>query len=406
MKKYMLLIIVLVLAANSFGQSTNSDTAYYQPWNNPFYIEMINKANDVISSQGKDYSSFKVDLSEYLLPSSTDQFTYHWHNDPISQGLAGTCWAFSATSFMESEIFRITGKKVKLSEIYSVYWEYVDKAAQFIDERGEDSFFGQGSMGNAVLRLWKDYGIVPEDAYLGKQFRDAPHDHRAMHKEMEDFLNYLKTTNAWNKEEALNTIKSIMNHYLGTPPETFEVDGVVYTPQTYLNDYLKLNLDDYNDFASTLREPYFTTIERVLVDNWFHGDTYKNVPLELFLEAINSAITSGFTVYIAGDVSEPGIVSEYDAAVIPTFDIATDDINALAREMRFKNEATTDDHAIHLVGYTDLDNGRWYMIKDSGAGAFVGKNFGYYFYHEDYVRLKTMELMIHKDAVQEILEQF
>jgi len=38
----------------------------------------------------------------------------------ISQGNTGTCWSFSTSSFLESEITRLTGKQVDLSEMYTV----------------------------------------------------------------------------------------------------------------------------------------------------------------------------------------------------------------------------------------------------------------------------------------------
>jgi len=37
------------------------------------------------------------------------------------------CWCFSTTSFLESEIYRLTQRKIKLSELHTVYWEYVEK---------------------------------------------------------------------------------------------------------------------------------------------------------------------------------------------------------------------------------------------------------------------------------------
>ena len=43
-------------------------------------------------------------------------------------------------------------KEVKLSEIYTVYWEYLEKARRFVRERG-NSAFGQGSEANAVPRI-------------------------------------------------------------------------------------------------------------------------------------------------------------------------------------------------------------------------------------------------------------
>ncbi|MBT8321143.1 MAG: aminopeptidase, partial [Eudoraea sp.] len=46
----------------------------------------------------------------------------------ISQGRTGTCWSFSGTSFLESEIIRLTGEQIDLSEMYTVRNTYPKKA--------------------------------------------------------------------------------------------------------------------------------------------------------------------------------------------------------------------------------------------------------------------------------------
>jgi len=99
---------------------------------------------------------FKIDFSNLDLPRSTNEFTTHWHNVPLSQGNAGTCWCFAATSTLEADCFRQTGNKYKFSELHTVYWEYVEKARRFVRERG-DSHFSEGSQANAVLRIWKQF---------------------------------------------------------------------------------------------------------------------------------------------------------------------------------------------------------------------------------------------------------
>lgn len=58
--------------------------------------------------------------------------------------------------------------------------------------------------------------------------------------------------------------------------------------------------------------------------------------------------------------------------------------------MRFSNNTTGDDHSIHLLGYKEEDGKYWFLIKDSCSGAFNGKNKGYYFYHEDFGKLKNV----------------
>ena len=50
----------------------------------------------------------------------------------ISQGATGTCWSFSTTSFLESEIYRTSGKKIDLSEMYNVRYTYLKKAENYV----------------------------------------------------------------------------------------------------------------------------------------------------------------------------------------------------------------------------------------------------------------------------------
>ena len=92
-------------------------------------------------------------------------------------------------------------------------------------------------------------------------------------------------------------------------------------------------------------------------------------------------------------------------AVVPSFDIASSAIDENAREFRWTNHTTTDDHGIHVVGYAEKDGKDWYLIKDSGSGSRNNSHAGYYFYHEDYVKLKMLGFTVHKDVAEEILKK-
>jgi bleomycin hydrolase len=127
------------------------------------------------------------------------------------------------------------------------------------------------------------------------------------------------------------------------------------------------------------------------------------------METIKKAVHNGYTVTIGGDVSEPGFDRKTQCAVVPDFDIPSAFINDDARQFRFTNQTTTDDHGMHLVGFLEKDGKDWYLIKDSSSGSRNNDpgapEFGYYFFSEDYVRLKIMDFMVHKDAVKDLLEK-
>ncbi len=401
-KVLLLVAFVISLSSNFFAQDKGHMTVY----KNEFWQEIKKGIEEFNAKPKTEHKVFRMDFTGKKYPTDIEKYKTVWHTPPISQGNTGTCWSFSTTSFFESEAKRLHGIEVRLSPIWTAYWEYVEKARRFIRERG-NSLFAQGSEGNAVARIWKKYGVVPMEAYTGLLPGQKFHDHSKMFDEMHSYLMSLKEQNAWNEEVAIATIKDIMNHYLGTPPEKFEYKGKEYTPESFLKDYLKFNLDDYVEILSLKQEPYWQKVEYKVPDNWWHSKDYYNVPLDVFMSIIKKGIRKGYSMAIGGDVSEAGYDSHAEVAVVPTFDIPSQYINDDARAFRFANGTTTDDHGIHLVGYyTDKDGKDWYLIKDSGSGSRNGKHKGYYFYSEDYVKLKIMGFTVHKDVVEDILKKF
>lgn len=400
-----LMLIFLFFTLNTLFAQQKRDTGSIQEYKNEFWDSIKTAANEFAKKKEKPRMKFVMNYEGYDLPSNASEFTQYWHNAPISQGRSGMCWCFSTTSFFESEVYRLSKKKIKLSELYTVYWEYIEKSKEFIKTRGK-SFMGQGSEANAVPRIMKKYGAVPAEAYTGLKPGQIFHDHDQMFDEIEEYLNFVKENNVWNEESTITTVRSILNHYIGKPPEKVKYENREYTPQEFLKKVLKLNMDDYVDIMSLLEVPYYEKGEYKVPDNWWHSKEYYNVPLDVFTKIVKTAIRNGYTLTIGGDVSESGYNSHHEVAMVPSYDIPSDYIDEYARQFRFSNKSTTDDHGIHLVGYMEKDGKDWYLIKDSGSGSRNGKNKGYYFYHQDYLKLKIMDLFIHKDAVKDILKKF
>ncbi|MGM0465158.1 MAG: C1 family peptidase [Acidobacteriota bacterium] len=355
--------------------------------------------------RGQERTYLSADFSEINKPSSLDQFAAHFHNPPIRQYWTGTCWCFATTSLLESELKRLGKGDIKLSEMFTVYWEYVEKARYFIQNKG-DMHLGQGSEHNAVIERMKQYGALPADAYTGLLSGETEHNHGKLFREIRDYLNFCKENEYWDEEKAVNYVKQILNKHMGKPPETIEIDGQTLTPKQYLEDVLQLPLDSYVTLMSLKYFPFYTQGEYKVPDNWWHSDVYYNVPLDVFHQSIKGALENGYTVALGGDVSEPGKSGDEDIAIIPSYDIPSQLINQDSREYRFDNRTTFDDHAIHAVGMSELDGHEWFLIKDSGSSAQQGDFKGYYFFRDDYVKLKMLTFMVHKDAVSEVLAEF
>ena len=411
MKNIISAILALIIAATVSAQQPKTPGNMKEK--KPGYYENtimkdVRAVDDSLKTTPTE-KKFQADLSGTSWPNKVSLYQKEWSLPPVSQGNTNTCWCFSTTSFFESEVHRLTGQEVKLSEMYTVYWEYVERAKRFVSERG-NSEFSEGSEANAVIRDFKKYGIVPKEAYPGMEPGRKFYTHEKMFRELRLFMDNVKNTNAWDEAQVISTVKGIMNQYMGVPPESFVWKGTRYTPKEFLASCLKLQMDDYVDVLSYLQQPFWQKVEYEVSDNWWHSRDYYNVPLADFMNALKNAVKNHYTMVIGGDVSEAGFSREQQVAIIPTFDIPVEDIDDNARQFRFSNGSTTDDHGMHLVGCYEKDGTDWYLIKDSGSGSKNGDKaspeFGYYFFRGDYIKLKMMDFMVHKDAIRELLKKF
>ncbi len=355
-------------------------------------------------SENKDAAFLADDLTGFAHPADPLEFTQLFHLPPVEQGATGTCWSFATTSLLESELRRQGQAPVKLSEMYTVYWEYVEKARRFLREKG-NSFLGQGSEPNSALARIKQYGLVRETDYNGLPNGAAAHDHRALFREFKAYLGGLAGKGAWDEAAGLAGVRAILDRHLGRPPDRITVDGRSLAPLEYLAA-LGLKPDDYVSFLSFMSLPFYARGEYKVPDNWSHFSGYLNLPLYEFRLAFLRSLRKGYTATLAVDFTEPGYLGRDNVAVVPTFDIPSAYIDQSSRELRFVSGTSADDHAVHCVGYLESAQGNWFLIKDSWENAWWGKVKGYFFYQDDYIRLKTLMFMVHKDAVKEILQKF
>ncbi len=366
--------------------------------------EMKKRQKEKKKAQKKERRVLKSDLKGVYPPGSKELYRQHFHFPPQPQYMTSTCWSYSATSFYESEIYRLTGKKIKLSEMWTPYFELIEKCLRFIKERG-DSYVAGGGESNALPRIWKKYGIAPLEAYTGLKPPYDKHNHSPLMKELRSYLKYIKENNLWDEEENLKHVRLILDKHLGEPPGTFTYNGKTMTPLEFFQNETGLDMDDYYSTMSTTYFPFYTLQEFKVPDNWWHSKEYINLPLEAWFKIVKEAVPSGYTLIIGGDVSEPGKDGENDIAFIPSYDIPQSYINQDSREYRIHNETTADDHGIHLVGHKRYKGKEWFLIKDSSRSARKGKpeNEGYLFFREDFIKLKMLTFTVHKDMLKDIL---
>ncbi len=357
-----------------------------------------------VADGGQQQSVLSMDFSGIRKPSGPEAFSRIAHLPPVRQDKTGTCWAFAATSLLESELERMGRPVVKLSEMHTVYWEYVEKARRFIREKG-GSFLGQGSEPDSALARIGEYGIVRESDYRGLLPGAVSHDHSLLFKEFRDFLRRAAERGDWEEDRLLAGVRDILDRHLGRPPETIVVDDRTLTPKQYLQE-LGLRHQDYVGFLSFQHLPFYARGEYRVPDNWSRKADYLNLPLDEFYEALRGALAEGYSAVLAVDFSEPGYSGGHDIAVVPSFDIPSSHIDQSSRELRFANGTSTDDHAVHCVGWKRDGEDDWFLIKDSWENAYEGAHPGYFFYRGDYLRLKGLMFLTHREAVRDILAKF
>lgn len=407
MKKIFIFLFVLctgflqaqIVQKKDKGRLVEYKPGYYQ---NSILKGIEDYDNSAVKTETGKY--FSADTAGLVSPESPAEFTKQWCNGPVSQGNSGTCWSFATTSFLESEIYRIAKKKVKLSELYFVYWEYVERAKYFVENKG-DCYLGEGSEASALPRLMKKYGVMPDSVYSGMLDGQKVINHEKLFEEYQAYLGYVKENNLWDTAAVVKTVKGMLDSYMQTPPDEFSWDDKKYTAVDFLKDYCTINPYDYYSFMSDSKYTFNQKCELVEDDNWWHCKDYYNVSADNFMIIIDDALKNSYTISLCGDFSEPGIDKTKQTMIIPTFDIPFDDINDDARQLRLSNGSTTDDHCVHLIGYAEKDGLKWFLIKDSSAGAFDGKYQGYRYVREDYIKLKMMNILLYKYGAGKVLDK-
>ncbi len=339
----------------------------------------------------------------------TDE-TFLQCNPVISQGKTGTCWSFSTTSYMESEIARLGLGTHDLSEVYQVRNTYIDKAKNYILRQGKAQF-SEGALSHDVIKSIQNHGIVPNKVYTGfsGNVKDK-HDHSeliALLTTMVDnaVTHKILSDNWWKSYEA------ILDIYLGKRPDTFTYDGKTYTPIEFAKK-LGIDADNYITLTSFTHHPIGSNFILEIPDNFSNG-TYHNISLNELQQVVDHALKEGFTIAWDGDVSEVGFSQENGLAILTDKKEDTDifkeyikevNVTPESRQKEFENYNTTDDHLMHIVGKgVDKKGKTYYKIKNSWGTKGVQK--GYLYMSEAYFRMKTVGILLHKDGIPKNIKE-
>lgn len=341
-----------------------------------------------------------------------------------NQYRSGTCWCFSALSFLESEVIKAKGlveaEYPDFSEMFIVRNAYHDRAIKYVRLDGKMNLAAGSDFGD-VLEVIRTYGLMPQDAYSGMNYGTELPVQGEMDAVLKGYADAIlknpnrKLTPAWQRG-----FDGILDAYLGPIPENFVSVGVSYTPESY-RDAMGINPDDYVGFTSYTHHPFYTSFAIEVEDNWRWSPSW-NVPLDEYMAIIDYAIENGYTVLWGGDVSEKGFTRDGYALLLAEKDAVTagsdqerwvgksgarpeapkgieeEVVTQESRQEMFDNKQSTDDHGMHLYGIAhDQFGNKYYLIKNSWG--VTGKFDGIWYMSVPFCQAKALNIMVNKNAI-------
>ena len=264
-----------------------------------------------------------------------------------NQNRAGTCWCYSGLGFIEAELLRMGKGEYDLSEMYTVYNTYMDRADKSIRTHGDASFSQGGSFYDVIYGM-EHYGLVPEEEMRpGVMYGDTLSDHSEL-SALADGMVAAIAKGRLNKLQSKDgellckkAIAAVHDIYLGKCPEKFTYKGKEYTPKSFYES-TGLNASDYISLTSYMHHPFYGKFALEIQDNWRWGESY-NLPIDEFMEVFDYAIDNGFSIAWGSDVSEKGF-NRFGLAVMPDVkaarELGSDMAHWLKMSAAEKNAAT------------------------------------------------------------------
>lgn len=349
-----------------------------------------------------------------------------------NQNRSSTCWAYSALGFLEAELLRLNKGDCDFSEMFVVYHTMLDRAVNYVRLHGDASFSPGGSFYD-VLYCWRHYGIVPDKAMpAGVMYGDTLANHSDLDAAAKAYVDVIAKSTA-SKISPLwrRPLEAIYETYLGKLPQEFTYKGKKYTPRSFADSF-GLNMNDYVSLTSYSHHPFYEAFALEIQDNWRGARSY-NLPIDELMQVMRNAVNTGYTIAWGSDVSEEGFTRN-GIAVMPDVkkgaELTGSDmahwlglskadrraeltsrplpemtVTQQMRQEAYDNWETTDDHGMLIYGLAKDQNGKQYfMVKNSWG--LSGKYKGFWYASEAFVAYKTMNIVVHKNAIpKEILKK-
>lgn len=327
------------------------------------------------------------------------------------QSRTNTCWSYSTTSLIESQFLKNNNSDIDLSEMFTVYNIYIEKAKNYIHRMGKAQF-GEGGLGHDVIRSIATYGAMPDSVFSGIPSGASSMNHGKLVIMLNEYLDGI-LKNLPLQANWLDDYKKILNENIGTPPAEFVINKKKYTAKTFASEYLKFKPEDYINITSFTDHNFYTPFILEVPDNFSNG-SYFNIPLNEMIQVVKSSINKGYTVMWDADVSNSGFMKDnglalfVEKAKMETLEpLVHADMEELSwdttlRQKYYENLSTQDDHLMHITGIQKSKNGKPFFIVKNSLGV-TGPYNGYMNVSEAYFAMNTIGLVIPKESIDKTL---
>ncbi|MFA6895010.1 MAG: C1 family peptidase, partial [Bacteroidales bacterium] len=156
--------------------------------------------------------------------------------------------------------------------------------------------------------------------------------------------------------------------------------------------------------------PFYEKVPLEIPDNWDNERLY-NVPLEDMMNIIDNALLNGYTIAWDGDLTKGSFNHTRGIAINPLPEDFEEAVKlekvfpelVVTQELRqkdFETFKTVDDHLMHLTGIVkDQDGTYFYKTKNSWGTGRNEEMAGYLYMSKSYIEMRTISILVHKDAI-------
>lgn len=407
MKKNLILISLLFIMGNIYGQSLSSDVvadlqASFKKNQSDIAIQNAISNNNISNLAVNRNNADKQDHL-FDVEIKTGSIT--------NQNSSGRCWMFTSLNVFRPVVMdKLNISDFEFSENYLYFWDILEKSNMFLEriittadkdiyEREVHNLLsspvGDGGAWNTFTNLVVKYGVVPKSAMpetmqskstskmiglIKQKLRQAALNMRTMINKNKSDVEIQKY-----KLDVLKDVYRILALSLGEPPAKFDwrykdKDGNIsdyktFTPKSFWENIVETNLDDFVMFIDDPTRPYYKLYYRENDKNVYEGSdwTYINIPAADIKPFVIESLKAGELLYFSCDVGKQ--FSRTDG----TLDLKNYDYEALygvdfsmSKTQRMLVHQSGSTHGMALCGVDFDKNGKptkWKLENSWGASS-------------------------------------